>query len=89
MQQELEAKVKPWLPEGMIICCSQWPEKLMHDRFILTDVGGVFFGHGLDEHADGRLEDVLVSVLDHQSYRKERIKLNGLPVEYSAVENIK
>jgi hypothetical protein len=89
LQQQLEAKVKPWLPEGMIVSCSQWPEKLMHDRFFLTDVGGVFFGHGIDEYADERLEDVLVSVLNHQTYRNERIKLNGLPVEYSIIENIK
>ena len=89
VQQGLEAKVQSWLPEGITVCCFQWPEKKMHDRFILTDVGGVFLGHGLDEYADGRLEEVLVSVLDHQTYRKEKSKLNGSPVEYSEVENIK
>lgn len=89
VQQELDAKVKSWLPEGMTVCCSQWPENQMHDRFILTDVGGVSFGHGLDEYVEGRLEEVLVSVLDHQSYRTERVKLNGLPINHSLVENIK
>jgi hypothetical protein len=89
VQQELDAKVKSWLPEGMTVCCFQWPKKQMHDRFILTDVGGVSFGHGLDEFVEGRLKDVLVSVLDHQSYRTERVKLNGLPSVHSFVENIK
>ena len=29
------------------------PEQLMHDRFILTDRGGIQIGHGLDDNEDG------------------------------------
>lgn len=29
------------------------PEQMMHDRFILTDRGGIQIGHGLDDNEDG------------------------------------
>ena len=29
------------------------PEQVMHDRFILTDRGGLQIGHGLDDNEDG------------------------------------
>lgn len=89
VQQSLESKVKSWLPKGIVVCCYQWPEKQMHDRFILTDVGGISFGHGLDEFADDRLEHVLISVLEHQVYKKEKAKLSDKPINLSCVEGIR
>ena len=81
VQQDLKTKVKPWLPEGIAIYCYQWPKKQMHDRFVLTDIGGLSFGHGLDENAEEGLDDVLVSVLSHQIYKEERAKLVDKPEE--------
>lgn len=85
LQAQLTQKVTPLLPAGITVRCFQWPESDMHDRFILTDVGGIFFGHGLDEHTDNNLEEVLVSVLEHQAFKKEKSKLNGTPVSQSLV----
>lgn len=31
-----------------------WPKAKMHNRFILTDIGGVQFGHGLDARKEGQ-----------------------------------
>lgn len=85
LQAQLNQKIKPFLPTGITIRCFQWPESQMHDRFILTDVGGVSFGHGLDEHTDNNLDEVLVSVLEYQAFKKEKSKLNGTPVSQSLV----
>jgi hypothetical protein len=85
LQSQLNQKVRPFLPVGITIRCFQWPENQMHDRFILTDVGGVSFGHGLDEHTDNNLDEVLVSVLEYQAFKKEKSKLNGTPVSQSLV----
>lgn len=85
LQIQLEQKVKPILPVELTINCFQWPENQMHDRFIITDVGGISFGHGLDEHADGKLDKVLASVLENQIYKKEKAKLTGTPIYQSVV----
>ena len=39
----------------------------LHNRYILTDVGGLQFGHGLDEGAAGSTDDV--TLLEVKSYR--------------------
>lgn len=85
LQNQLEQKVKRLLPMGMAIYCFQWPESQMHDRFIITDIGGISFGHGLDENADGKSEEVLATVLENQTYKKEKAKLIGVPLCESVV----
>jgi hypothetical protein len=86
MSQQLEDKTKRWLPSGIIIEVYHWPEDVMHDRFLLTDIGGLYLGHGLDEFAEGKAERVLVSVLENASYRTELAKVTGTSLySYSSV----
>lgn len=85
VQQDLDSKVKPLLPPGLSIVCSQWPAHQMHDRFILTDVGGVFFGHGLGEPTDEGIKQVLVGALDYITYKNEMAKVTGRPASQSSV----
>jgi len=89
VQKSLEFIAKPWLPKGIAIYCYQWPANQMHDRFILTDVGGISFGHGLDDFADDRLEDVLISVLEHQVYKNEKTRLSDKPANPAYFTGIK
>ena len=50
---------------GFLVRLFLRPEALMHNRFVLTDRGGVRFGTGLDDNDDGsRTPDDDVSLLD-------------------------
>lgn len=83
MSHQLQEGVKRWLPGGVTIKVYHWPQGDMHDRFLLTDVGGLYFGHGLDEFSPGRSEKVLVSVLDNDTYRTELAKVSSVaPLSY-------
>jgi len=49
----------------------QWPKKELHNRYILTDIGGVMFGTGLDDDNDGEstpTDDV--TLLDEFVYKQ-------------------
>lgn len=43
------------------------PEKVMHDRFVLTDRGGIQIGHGLDDNEDGGNAPTAIVVLLEQA----------------------
>jgi len=50
------------IPEGLQVTLYQWQEKSdgqkLHNRYILTDLGGVSFHHGLDTGRDGETDDI-------------------------------
>jgi len=50
------------IPEGLQVTVYQWQERpggqRLHNRYILTDLGGVSFFHGLDTGADGETDDL-------------------------------
>ncbi|MEM1189964.1 MAG: hypothetical protein AAGI72_15640 [Pseudomonadota bacterium] len=83
----LHTHVVPLMPRGISVQCKIWPKAQMHDRFILTDVGGVFLGQGLSEFELSGDEEVLIGVLERETFRKEAGKLDGEPVEKSIVES--
>lgn len=80
MSNELRTVTQRWLPEGIEIKVSHWAKATMHDRFLLTDVGGLNYGHGLDESGDQNSQTVLVTVLDHVTYRGELQKIIADPL---------
>lgn len=45
----LERWVRPFLPSGSQLEIVRWKEEQLHNRYILTDLGGVMFGNGLDQ----------------------------------------
>lgn len=61
-QKECRAKLPPILPAGATLTVHRWKNRedgdKMHNRYILTDLGGVEFGHGLDEGDPGTTDDV-------------------------------
>ncbi|MDB4806906.1 hypothetical protein OAG89_02870 [Pseudomonadales bacterium] len=77
MPQQLVDETRAWLPEGVTIKVYHWLKDEMHDRFVLTDVGGLQFGHGLSEFSPGKPEQVLVTALDNSSFRRELDKVSG------------
>lgn len=62
------------IPTGLELTVYYWKERLggkeLHNRFILTDIGGVQFGHGLDCDLGGGSDDI-ISRLDVRSYSRE------------------
>ena len=61
-QQECEDKLPAVIPKGLTLTVHRWKERKdgekLHNRYILTDIGGVSFGTGLDEGDPGMTDDV-------------------------------
>jgi hypothetical protein len=58
------------IPVGLTVTLFRWlerpSEEKLHNRYILTDLGGVSFHHGLDAGEDGEIDDV--TRLDREQY---------------------
>jgi hypothetical protein len=69
-QQEYTERVSRLLRQGVTVTFIRWQEAgggdSLHPRYILTDLGGIRFEHGLDEEPDGPTVDV--SLLDRNLY---------------------
>jgi hypothetical protein len=52
------------IPRGVRLRVVRWRSGDLHNRYVLTDVGGVSFGQGLDQASDTSQQDDLVSLLD-------------------------
>lgn len=62
------------IPNGLSVTLFQWQERpggqRLHNRYILTDIGGVSFHHGLDIGAEGETDDL--NRLDFDQYLLRR-----------------
>ena len=71
-RKECGDKLPSVIPEGLTLTVYRWKERdggeNLHNRYILTDFGGVFFGIGLDEGAPGETDDV--ARFDADGYRQ-------------------
>lgn len=58
----LRNKFQELIPNGLQVTLYQWQERTggqkLHNRYILTDLGGVIFHHGLDAGADGDIDEI-------------------------------
>lgn len=58
------------IPKDLSVTVKRWKQKpggeKLHNRYILTDIGGVEFGAGLDEGGEGETDDV--TLLDKGQY---------------------
>ena len=60
-QSQCNSRLAGMIPKDMRMHVRRWSEKDLHNRFVLTDLGGVAFLEGLDHYTgDGREEDVVV-----------------------------
>ena len=71
-RKECKDKLPSIIPEGLTLTVYRWKKRdggeRLHNRYILTDIGGVFFGIGLDEGNLGETDDVVRFRAD--SYRQ-------------------
>lgn len=58
------------IPAGMTLEIIVHPRDELHDRFVLTDIGGVSFGQGLDESLGSGPTKVLISRLSDSTYKE-------------------
>ena len=69
---ECNKKIPGIVPEGLSVTFRRWRKRLggekLHDRFILTDIGGVKFSVGLDAGNDGETTDV--SLMKSSEYKQ-------------------
>lgn len=75
-QTDMDQWIKPWLPNSMTLKVIRWNKDQMHNRYILTDRGGVMFGHGLDKDDQHPVGRDTVSLLDDTTCKQ-------LMVDYS------
>lgn len=70
-KRECERYLLPLIPAGLTLVVRRWKNKRggerLHNRYILTDVGGIQFGVGLDEGDAGTRDDV--TLLDAEAHR--------------------
>ena len=54
------------IPLGMKVRFCRWSHAQLHNRYILTDVGGLKFGQGLDQAGDTEPQEDHVTLLGQQ-----------------------
>jgi hypothetical protein len=68
----VEGFFAPIIPANVSVTFYFWhensPGPRLHNRYVLTDLGGVIFGHGLDTGNQGELDDV--NRLDHDQHQR-------------------
>lgn len=66
-----ESTLPSIIPKGLTIKIVTWPERELHNRYILTDIGGVMFGIGLDDDDFGNsMEKDEISFLAEATYKE-------------------
>lgn len=69
LKKDCERYIKNELPSGFKVEITIWPKEELHDRFILTNIGGVSFGQGLDEFHGHGPKDIRISLLSSLTYQ--------------------
>ena len=70
LNRQCDLYIRDSLPKGMRLEFIIWPWDKLHDRFVLTEIGGVDFGQGLDEWTGYGLEEVKISRISNADHKK-------------------
>ncbi len=72
-RQECEQKLPNFIPDGLQLELKRWKKRSggekLHNRYILTDIGGVKVDPGLDEGEEGESFEVIL--LERATYEKQ------------------
>lgn len=71
------------IPSGISVNICVWPNSELHDRYVLTDNGGVKYGIGLDEHEGVSSREVAVNRIFETEYRKWWAECQKRPVAFT------
>jgi hypothetical protein len=87
---ECERCLPSIVPEGMRVRVIRWRQRdggdLPHNRYILTDVGGVSFGVGLDNGTDGEADEA--TLLEEKTYQIRWVQLAGPEPVFEFVDEL-
>lgn len=64
---DLARWVQPYLPPKSLLTIVRWNVAELHNRYIISDRGGVMFGHGLDQDDSIPTGYDTVSLLDEKT----------------------
>lgn len=59
-----------YIPSGLKVRLVRWDQSHLHNRYILTERGGLKFSTGLDDHNSSVLSDDMVDLLAYEPYAK-------------------
>lgn len=79
-RRQCETHLPRLVPKGVRVRVVRWPQGDLHNRYVLTNLGGAMFGTGLDEvGAKGSKEDTVV-LLEVEQHRIEWERHQGVDV---------
>jgi hypothetical protein len=88
--EKCQEKMVGFVPEGWRVAVVRLKERTageeLHNRYVLTDMGGVYFGVGLDESYGNRTDDV--NVLGRAQYEKRWDQYAVQPLAFDVVDTI-
>ena len=91
-QKECKDKLPSVIPEGLTLTVRRWKERdggeKLHNRYVLTDIGGVSFGIGLDEGDPGTTETDDVSRLSADTYNQRWNDYAGPNFAFDKVDEV-
>ena len=70
LEYQCNKYLKSDLPSGIKLEIAIWPWDELHDRFVLTEIGGIDFGIGLDEFAGSNEKTVLLKRISSADYTR-------------------
>lgn len=80
-REECERRLPRCVPEKLGVRVRRLRQKhdgeQLHNRYILSDLGGVSFGHGLDEGNEGETDDI--TLMDRDQYERRWSQYSGEP----------
>ncbi len=83
----LQEKLEKIIPLGLEAVLYQWKEKAgcqkLHNRYILTDHGGISISHGLDAGVEGEIDDIFRLELEQYNLHSIHYKSNSSAFEYA------
>ena len=86
--EQESAKMAARLPNGISVEFVRWRQKAggekLHNRYVLTDIGGVSLGVGLDEGAAGETDDLLL--LPREQYERRWAQYVGANDAFDCVD---
>ncbi|BBO78284.1 hypothetical protein DSCW_57010 [Desulfosarcina widdelii] len=85
LETQCRACIAVRIPASITLEIVVHPRDKLHDRFVLTDIGGVSFGQGLDESLGSGPDKVLVSRLSETTYKEWWRKCKSTTVSFRIV----
>ncbi len=71
------------IPNGVRLRLVRWRSRELHNRYVLTDVGGISFGQGLDQASDTAQQEDVATLLDRSVAEELLQGFIGSPPKYT------